>query len=1005
MSVVFHRTRSYSVAMSELEFRYLGDFEVLRDGQAVSLPPSRKTRALLAYLSLNRRHFRRDYLCELLWEIPDDPRGSLRWSLSKLRRIVDDEDHKRIIADRTNVEFDASDVAIDVADLISLVEGGLASASTGQLEQAAERFQGNFLEGLELSNFHDFHAWCVAERERVLRAQADLLRETARRHAQDPGKALPYARRLVAISPYDESARAALIRMLVRLHHADEAEQQYRLGVNMLEEVGAETTGELLAAWREKPGAMPQPAAPVPAAKTSGKRPGSARPPGDIVGRDAELNRLVTIFAEVRDRSKAHCVLVEGDPGIGKSRLMAKATVYAQRSEAFLLCAQAYESESLRPFALWMDALRTRDPDGAADIFADKDADNRDRLFDGLSEMLANEAQDGPVILIFDSVHWCDESSSAALHYVIRMNRERPLLVLIAGRGSEMRDNVPLQQALRGLRQGGFLTEMALGPLAPEAVMALIEHNAPGADAARLSRECGGNPLLALELARAELEGDSGSSLNDLVRERLSRFDVDSAEVLRWAAVLSPHIDIDRLVTLTRQDADRVGSVLELAEQQAMLVATETGLRFSHDLVARGVYNEISPLRRQVMHRRVATMLEENIALDLSHAADLAHHATQSGDTGLAARAMVSAGRLCLRFFANDEAMNLARKGMQLAEALPDAQRVCVCIDLHDIMLSAAPLKDWEASAREYAALAEQAVDHGELAHARLGYHLAAWVRWEHGQWSAAREQSLQSARVVRGGRVRDQIVGIAQTAKCLVLLERDLPQADAMLMEAQALAENQHFHHHAIPAGAGMLKFHQNELDEAEELLKEARTLCKTEGDRVSEYQVNEYLAMIDYERGRIDEACERCAELVELGKKLRHGSEEPHAHTMAGLCQYAREDNDEPLDEALAALRVADAKHRLAFALNRAAQLDYERNRPDKAIARASEALEYATLLNRRSEMLVAHAVLKQALAMQGDSGSAARHASAIEELTATGVAEWAKAHAATAGISKTD
>ena len=60
--------------MSKLAIKYLGDFQVLRDGGEVNLPPSRKTRALLAYLSLNQRRFRRDFLCDLLWEIPDDRR-------------------------------------------------------------------------------------------------------------------------------------------------------------------------------------------------------------------------------------------------------------------------------------------------------------------------------------------------------------------------------------------------------------------------------------------------------------------------------------------------------------------------------------------------------------------------------------------------------------------------------------------------------------------------------------------------------------------------------------------------------------------------------------------------------------------------------------------------------------------------------------------------------------------------------------------------------------------
>jgi len=77
--------------MAALALKFLGDLEIARGSERVELPPSRKTRALLAYLALTGRAFRREHLCELLWEIPDDPRGSLRWSLSKLRRLVDDD--------------------------------------------------------------------------------------------------------------------------------------------------------------------------------------------------------------------------------------------------------------------------------------------------------------------------------------------------------------------------------------------------------------------------------------------------------------------------------------------------------------------------------------------------------------------------------------------------------------------------------------------------------------------------------------------------------------------------------------------------------------------------------------------------------------------------------------------------------------------------------------------------------------------------------------------------
>ncbi len=89
-----------------LEIRLLGEMEVARDGERLALPPSRKTRALLAYLVLAGRPLRRDRLCVLLWDAPDDPKGALRWSLSKLRSLVDEPGRPRILASRESVAFE-----------------------------------------------------------------------------------------------------------------------------------------------------------------------------------------------------------------------------------------------------------------------------------------------------------------------------------------------------------------------------------------------------------------------------------------------------------------------------------------------------------------------------------------------------------------------------------------------------------------------------------------------------------------------------------------------------------------------------------------------------------------------------------------------------------------------------------------------------------------------------------------------------------------------------------
>lgn len=980
--------------MAGTELRFLGEVAITRDGKALELPPSRKTRGLLAYLCLNAQSFRRERLCELLWEIPDDPRGSLRWSLSKLRRLIDDADHPRVIADRNTVGIDPTGLSIDVVELNALVRNGLEDVSTDVLEKAAARYRGNFLEGLELSNFHEFHSWCIAEREQAVRARAALLTELVKRHESSPENALAYARTLVGISPYDEEARAALVRLLLATRRSEEAEQQFQLGVKMLREAGIVPGGALSQARRPPSAGIPD-TEPVRAIPSATEPSPNAKAHTSLVGREDETKRLAATFSRVMNGSEAAVVLVHGEPGIGKSCLLEVVARLGHEAGAFIMEASAIESEVIRPFSMWIDALRKTGIDATNDLFGARNMENRDTLFAALGNFVANKANDHPVIALFDDAHWSDESSASALHYVARMNRQRPFLAIVAGREAELRENVPMQKAIRGLRRDGLLEELKVGPLSMKAVVQLIKERAPGVDGERLGEECGGNPLLAIELARAEVEGTAGESLDDLVRERLMRFGTEGAEVLRWAAVLSPPIDISMLAQLTQMNVSEIAAVLERGERESMLSSGDRGLRFSHEMIARSVYADISPLRRQLMHRSIAELLERNTAVDLAYAADLAYHATQSGDTALAVRALVSAGRLCLRFFANDEAQNLARRGMLLVSKLPDADRIRLSLELHDVILSAAPLEDWEAAVREYVSLAEEALDHDAAGHARLGYQMAAYVRWAHDQWTGAREETLQAERVIRSGSDADQIIGMAETAKCLAMLERDLSQADAMLMEAQAIAARTRVSHQSIAAGLGMLRFHENKLDEAEELFKESRALCKSAGDRISEFQANEYLVMIDIERDRFDAACTRCDELLNIGVRLREGSEAPFARALRGLCVYAMDDDARPLATALEELRVADAKSRLAYILTRAALIDLERQRLDQAAARASEALEYARILERTTEMALAHVVLGLAGDSSGDDSRNAEHVTAVRELDQSLIAVWARKH----------
>jgi TolB-like protein len=230
-----------------LELRVLGELEVIRDGAPAMLPPSRKTRALLAYLALTRRKHRREDLCQIFWDVPDDPRGALRWSLSKIRPFVDDPAYPRLVADRQTIELLTE--AVDVDFFAAQACAGAESATTDEMARAAAAFRGPLLADLDLPSNSEFHTWLLGVREDARKLQSQILRALIGRLATTPQEALPYARELVRIDPYDETGWALLISNLAAAGRGGEVRQQYEAATRMLREVDG-GSGPLLRAWR-----------------------------------------------------------------------------------------------------------------------------------------------------------------------------------------------------------------------------------------------------------------------------------------------------------------------------------------------------------------------------------------------------------------------------------------------------------------------------------------------------------------------------------------------------------------------------------------------------------------------------------------------------------------------------------------------------------------------------------------------------------------------------------
>ncbi|MEM8816529.1 MAG: alpha/beta fold hydrolase [Pseudomonadota bacterium] len=209
--------------MTQLRIRTLGEFSVHCGTEELPLPASRKTRALLAYLVVTARPHRRDRLCELLWDIPDDPRAALRWSLSKLRPVVNDEAAERIVADRERVAFDFAGVETDLGRIRDRLK--TATLPIADLEEIAGQIDDPFLDGIDAPDQALFQRWLTAEREELRGLAADVCSRLAR-HADMPApQAAGWARRWSEANPYDTEAAVFLLAALRRLGEDGEVQR------------------------------------------------------------------------------------------------------------------------------------------------------------------------------------------------------------------------------------------------------------------------------------------------------------------------------------------------------------------------------------------------------------------------------------------------------------------------------------------------------------------------------------------------------------------------------------------------------------------------------------------------------------------------------------------------------------------------------------------------------------------------------------------------------------
>jgi tetratricopeptide (TPR) repeat protein len=437
-------------------------------------------------------------------------------------------------------------------------------------------------------------------------------------------------------------------------------------------------------------------------------RPAPAEPSarGPLVGRERSLATLIDAWQAAR-AGRPRVVLVEGDAGIGKSRLLAEFCRRAYADGATVLQGRSSE-DLLAPYQPFVEALRhylaagagpaREDPLGARRALLaqrlpelggrshrsdgpssrGESGSERYALFDAVASLLREAARMRPTVLVLDDLHWADAATMLLARHVAASADDAPLLLLGAYRGVERGE--ALAAALADFRRARRLTSVSLAGLSAVEVAALAHGQGSrlGEDALRaVAERTGGNPFFAEEVVR-QLEADGSSavpeSVKDLLGRRMRGLHESVCGALAAAAVLGGEFEFAVLQRATEVEPEALLDALDCA--LAEHVITEPPGRagryaFAHALIRETIYDELSRGRRARLHARAGAAIRALHAGSLEErAAELAHHFQRAGDDVAGFEFARLAGRAAARVHASDVAIGHYSAALEAAARL-----------------------------------------------------------------------------------------------------------------------------------------------------------------------------------------------------------------------------------------------------------------------------------------------------------------------------------------------
>ena len=261
-SVEGHVENAVDEATGLISVRLLGAPEVVHDGVVRPFPTSRKVVMVLGYLAVASRPVARSQLCDLLWDGPNDPRGELRWCLSKLRRLLASGTRETIQTQGDHLALTLADAEIDVRAIQGAAREGLAGLGTMELESLAERFAGPFLDGLAADSAPAFETWLASQRRSFKLLHAQVLTRLSDIYPQGTPGRLRALERRVPLTPDDTRVHLALLGELAAQGDVSGAEAHLAATARHFDAEGLDPA-PLRSAWHRMRATPRAPAAPL----------------------------------------------------------------------------------------------------------------------------------------------------------------------------------------------------------------------------------------------------------------------------------------------------------------------------------------------------------------------------------------------------------------------------------------------------------------------------------------------------------------------------------------------------------------------------------------------------------------------------------------------------------------------------------------------------------------------------------------------------------------------